>query len=124
MADLNDQLLRRNLQILNEANNSIMGEYKMIKKLLSKSKDGEVTPEILAEMEQIYKLTEKLHEEIAIRIPDISLPKELVMTIEAEDSGAKFYEKQYSTLSENQDFKELQEIKNRVCSVLEVLESK
>ena len=106
MADLNEQILHRNLEILNESNNKITGEYKTIKKLLSKSKDGEVTPEILAEMEQIYKLTEKLHEEITIRVPDISLPKDLVQAIEADGSGTKYYEEQYGKLRESQAFLE------------------
>ena len=95
MADLNEQILKRNLEILNESNNNITAEYKMIKKLLSSSKDGQVTPEILEEMAKIQKLTEKLHEEVAVRLPDITIPKELIKALETEGTGARYYEKQY-----------------------------
>jgi gas vesicle protein len=78
MTSVEDQLLKRNLEILLELNDNILTQYKSLKKDLSQQKDGTMNEAIQTQMQQISQKTSELNEEVSMRLPTLAYPKELV----------------------------------------------
>lgn len=77
MANVDAQLFKRNIEILQDQNDSILTLYKQLKKQL-KHGGKDITDEMIATMKCIVAQTGELHEEVIMRLPNTKIPVLLI----------------------------------------------
>jgi hypothetical protein len=90
-----ERIEQRNTEIIKEINESILTDYKNLKKELAGQKTSNVTQEILSQMIKISKATQELTNEVEIRLSDQSYDTRLIKSFETFNTPFEYVKAQY-----------------------------
>lgn len=119
--EVNKEVLKRNLEILDESNNKLINGLKQLKK--KKTDEKPTKEEVMKDIGQLFEQVVDFDEQAGIRLPEFSIPMSFITSLESYSKPIDCLKSEYQKVIQMDEYRGYEIRKEKINAALEVLRS-